>query len=50
MIVSGLPYEIVVYHCQQMSEKYLKAILIQTGLAVPFAHDLLSQPSGSDPA
>lgn len=36
-----VPYEIVAYHCQQMSEKYLKAILIQNGLAVPFVHDLL---------
>lgn len=38
--VPRVPYEIVAYHCQQMSEKYLKAILIQNGLAVPFVHDL----------
>ena len=36
-----IPYEIVAYHCQQLAEKYLKAILIQHGLPVPFIHDLL---------
>ena len=36
-----VPFEIVAYHCQQSAEKYLKAILIQNGLPVPFIHDLL---------
>ena len=35
-------YEIIAYHCQQMAEKYLKAMLIEAGLEVPFVHDLLT--------
>jgi HEPN domain-containing protein len=38
--VSKVPFEIVAYHCQQAAEKYLKAVLIQNGLPVPFIHDL----------
>jgi HEPN domain-containing protein len=29
----------VAYHCQQLAEKYLKASLIQSGLAVPLMRD-----------
>jgi HEPN domain-containing protein len=36
-----IPFEIVADHCQQMAEKYLKAILIQNDIPVPFIHDLL---------
>jgi HEPN domain-containing protein len=38
--VSKVPFEIVAYHCQQLAEKYLKALLIQNGLPVPLIHDL----------
>jgi len=37
---SKVPYEIVAFHCQQIAEKYLKAVLIQNNLPVPFIHDL----------
>ena len=40
LTVSKVPFEIVAYHCQQVAEKYLKAVLIQNGLPVPFVHDL----------
>lgn len=32
--------DIVCFHCQQAAEKYLKAILQETGLVVPRTHDL----------
>jgi len=35
-----IPAEIVAYHCQQTAEKYLKSVLINTGIKVPFIHDL----------
>jgi HEPN domain-containing protein len=41
LTVHRIPNEIVAYHCQQTAEKYLKAILVQNDLAVPFIHDLL---------
>jgi HEPN domain-containing protein len=28
------------FHCQQAAEKYLKALLQELGLAIPFTHDL----------
>jgi HEPN domain-containing protein len=31
----------VCFHCQQASEKYLKAILCERGLNIPRTHDLL---------
>ena len=34
------PFEIIAYHCQQTVEKYLKALLIENDLQVPFIHDL----------
>jgi HEPN domain-containing protein len=30
----------VCFHCQQCVEKYLKALLVELGLAVPKTHDL----------
>jgi HEPN domain-containing protein len=32
--------DLVCFHCQQAAEKYLKAILQESGLAVPRTHNL----------
>src|SRR5262245_22058197 len=34
------PRNAVCFHCQQAAEQYLKALLQETGLAVPRTHDL----------
>src|SRR3984957_5546196 len=34
------PRDIVCFHCQQAAEKYLKALLQESGLVVPKVHDL----------
>ena len=34
------PRDIVCFHCQQAAEKYLKALLQESGLVVPKTHDL----------
>jgi HEPN domain-containing protein len=34
------PRDIVCFHCQQAAEKYLKALLQETGRPVPKTHDL----------
>ena len=34
------PRDIVCFHCQQAAEKYLKALLQESGLVVPKIHDL----------
>src|SRR5260370_40339248 len=34
------PRDIVCFHCQQAAEKYLKALLQETGLVVPKTHEL----------
>ncbi len=36
------PRDIVCFHCQQAAEKYLKALLQESGLVVPKTHDLLT--------
>ena len=33
---------IVCFHCQQCAEKYLKALLVETGIRFPKTHDLLA--------
>ena len=33
-------YEGIGFHCQQAVEKYLKAVLVASGLPAPFTHDL----------
>jgi len=39
---AGAPqYETAGFHCQQATEKYLKAVLITVGLLVVFTHDLV---------
>jgi HEPN domain-containing protein len=35
-------YDGVCFHCQQAAEKYLKALLQETGLPVPKTHNLLA--------
>jgi HEPN domain-containing protein len=34
------PRDIVCFHCQQAAEKYLKALLQELGLSIPYTHDL----------
>jgi HEPN domain-containing protein len=36
------PRDIVCFHCQQAAEKYLKALLQESGLVVPRTHDLVN--------
>ena len=36
------PRDIVCFHCQQAAEKYLKALLQESGLVVPKTHDLVN--------
>ena len=33
-------YETIGFHCQQATEKYLKAVLVASSLPAPFIHDL----------
>ena len=33
-------YDIVCFHCQQCAEKYLKALLVESGIMFPKSHDL----------
>jgi HEPN domain-containing protein len=33
-------YNQVCFHCQQLAEKYLKALMVEAGLTVPESHDL----------
>src|SRR5438309_6461745 len=35
------PRDVVCFHCQQAAEKYLKALLQESGLMVPRTHDLV---------
>jgi HEPN domain-containing protein len=35
-----VPVEIICYHCQQASEKYLKAVIALQGIEPPYTHDL----------
>lgn len=35
------PFEIICYHCQQSSEKYLKAFLINNNIIIKKTHDLI---------
>ena len=35
------PRDVVCFHCQQAAEKYLKALLQESGLVVPKTHDLV---------
>ncbi|MDR0442238.1 MAG: HEPN domain-containing protein [Treponema sp.] len=35
-----IPHEIVCFHCQQFTEKYLKAFLVSKGQEPPYIHDL----------
>jgi HEPN domain-containing protein len=34
-------YDGVCFHAQQCAEKYLKALMVETGLPVPKSHDLV---------
>src|SRR5438445_4467245 len=34
------PRDVVCFHCQQAAEKYLKALLQESGMVVPRTHDL----------
>ena len=34
------PAEIIAYHCQQATEKYLKGALVILGITPPYTHDL----------
>jgi len=36
-----IPHEIVCFHCQQFTEKYLKAFLISKSIESPYTHDLV---------
>lgn len=36
----GCPYDTVCFHCQQVCEKYLKALLTVAGIHAPRTHDL----------
>ena len=36
------PRDIVCFHCQQAAEKYLKALLQESGLVVPRTHELVN--------
>ena len=38
--VSSHLYENIGFHCQQATEKYLKAMLVASSLPAPFIHDL----------
>lgn len=38
--VSPHLYEMIGFHCQQATEKYLKAVLVASSLPAPFIHDL----------
>jgi HEPN domain-containing protein len=35
-------HDAVCFHCQQAAEKYLKALLVELGLAVPRTHNLIA--------
>jgi HEPN domain-containing protein len=35
-------YDVVCFHCQQAAEKYLKAVLIEAGIAVPRTYNLIA--------
>ena len=37
---SEVPWDVVVFHCQQAAEKYLKALLVANDHDVPKIHDL----------
>ena len=39
-VIESANYDAVCFHCQQCSEKYLKAILIEYAVKVPRIHDL----------
>jgi HEPN domain-containing protein len=39
---SGPLHDAVCFHCQQAAEKYLKALLVESGLAVPRTHNLVA--------
>ncbi len=35
-------HDVVCFHCQQAAEKYLKALLVEAGIAVPRTHNLVA--------
>ena len=37
-----VPFDVVCYHCQQVAEKYLKALLVSLGVQPTRTHDLLA--------
>jgi HEPN domain-containing protein len=37
-----VPFDVVCYHCQQVAEKYLKALLVSLGVQPSRTHDLLA--------
>lgn len=39
-LVAGCPFDTVCFHAQQCAEKYLKALLIVSGIDFPKTHDL----------
>jgi len=40
VVEEGCPYDTVCFHCQQATEKYLKALLTMLGIQAPRSHDL----------
>lgn len=39
-VQEGCPYDTVCFHCQQATEKYLKALLTLLGIPAPRTHDV----------
>jgi HEPN domain-containing protein len=35
-------HDVVCFHCQQAAEKYLKALMVELGIAVPRTHNLVA--------
>jgi HEPN domain-containing protein len=35
-------HDVVCFHCQQAAEKYMKALLVEAGVAVPRTHNLIA--------
>ena len=42
LVAARVPFDVVCYHCQQATEKYLKALLVSLGAKPSRTHDLLA--------
>jgi HEPN domain-containing protein len=40
IVGAGGPWSMAAYHVQQAAEKYIKAVLVESGIAPPKSHDL----------